>query len=88
MTALDRLEAVTAELEGAGAQVVSATPLAHPTDPHVIVAHDVRVSSPTPQVHSQATAILATHRVPTDGLIPWQDPEAVEEGAGDEIDSH
>lgn len=84
MDALERLNAVTGELEGAGAQVVSATPLAHPDDPHVIVAHDVRVSSPTPAVHTQATAILAAHRVPTQGLIPWQDPTIDEEGAVDE----
>lgn len=78
MGALDRLNAVTAELEAAGAQVVSALPLAHPEDPHVIVAHDVRVSSPTPEVHAAATAILAAHRVPTAGLIPWQDPDIEE----------
>ena len=84
MSALERLEAVTVELEAVGARVISATPLAHPDDVHTLVAHDVHVSSPTLEVHASATAILATHRVSTRGLVPWLDPTIDEEGADDE----
>lgn len=79
MTAQERLDAVTVELEAVGARVISATPLAHPDDVHTLVAHDVHVSSPTPTVHASATAILATHRVSTRGLVPWLDPTIDEE---------
>lgn len=78
MDALDKLDAVSAELEQAGAKIVTAVPLADPADPHVVVAHDLRVSSPTLEVHASATAILATHHVSTRGLIPWADPDIVE----------
>ncbi|AZQ77682.1 hypothetical protein EJ997_10340 [Flaviflexus ciconiae] len=86
MTAQERLDAVTVELEAAGARVFSVAPLADPDAPHVVVAHDVRVSSPTPQVHAEATAILAAHRVPTDGLVPWVDPTIEEGETGESID--
>lgn len=75
MTAEERLDTVTALLEATGTRIASVTALAHPTDPHTVVAHDVRVSSPSAQVDAAARAILTTHAVPTEGLVPWVDPD-------------
>ncbi|MBM9432324.1 hypothetical protein [Flaviflexus equikiangi] len=83
MDALAKLDTVSAEILSAGGRVTGVEPLAHPETPHVIVAHRVTVSSPTPDVDTVVRQILADHHVSTRGLVPWLDPDIVE-GAEDE----
>ena len=74
-----RRDQAVADIIRAGGMILGVEPLAHPDDPHSVVAYRVRAGASSPEVLEALEAVQADTEVTMAGFVPWT-PEPVDEG--------
>ncbi|PRZ15131.1 hypothetical protein [Nesterenkonia sandarakina] len=80
----ERRDEAVAAVIAAGGVVRGSQPMAHPDDPHTVVAYRVLAGSPSNRVRDAVEAVRAETETNLTGLVPWA-PEYVEEVEEDEV---
>lgn len=82
VTAEERRDAAIAAVLEIGACVYGSDPLAHPDDPHTVVAYRLRIGQTDPAQADALADLCADTETALQGLIPWTpEPEVVPDEA-------